>query len=298
METANPSCRLFISWTVYLMVSISIFYDVVPSSSSSSPSRPACISKEFYEPIYCLNGKECPKKGCNRCLVTCRYTEEHKNKNCEYCPICDVKCQACPEDFTRCAICLDNHPVHDEVTLVCNHVFGRDCLNGWISTNQHMCPLCRADIKFKESAHCNFCDSEILPSERSCSYTCNFRVTYAITHRSVEKHVCHERCIKGFAEKNAFILEAGGTSYFRCPLEHKESVESAGDLYVKVIPVIPSLIKKEPTFPIKGSEAHACEICHRTVTVSQKKSSYTCNWQRGWSLKWGKKDHIFHEDAN
>jgi hypothetical protein len=45
----------------------------------------------------------------------------------------------CPD---ACAICFDTHLKSDSVTTGCNHEFGKDCLNHWLTINKN-CPVCR-----------------------------------------------------------------------------------------------------------------------------------------------------------
>ena len=292
MENAITSSLRRTSWAISCVLFIGI------TLQASSPKLPPIIRKEFYTPIYSQNATACPQRGCSRALVICRYEKEHQGKTCEFCLDCDKKCKVCPEDFTQCALCLENHPIEDEVVLKCDHIFGRECLNEAITNGYHKCPICRVPIEYKETSHCEFCDSEILVSERSCSYTCCFRVAVTIpTRRHRQKHILHERCIRGIAEKNAFKLKSDGIVYFRCLLEHSERVETGSDLFVPALPIFPVLKDIRHTLPVLGSTTNACEICHKQVYSFQKETTYRCQWARDWSLLWGCKDHLFHEEC-
>ena len=48
-----------------------------------------------------------------------------------------------------CSICLENFEMSDKIyVLTCNHVFHRQCIEGWINyKNQDAeCPLCKREI--------------------------------------------------------------------------------------------------------------------------------------------------------
>ena len=50
-----------------------------------------------------------------------------------------------------CAICLNRFRENTRVVqLTCHekHIFHRTCLQGWIESNHHNCPLCRQEINF------------------------------------------------------------------------------------------------------------------------------------------------------
>ena len=52
-----------------------------------------------------------------------------------------------------CGICLENHKMKETVICSCNHVFGKECFNGWRNNciNNHKpavsCPTCREPVK-------------------------------------------------------------------------------------------------------------------------------------------------------
>ena len=63
------------------------------------------------------------------------------------------------EDEQNCPICLDPFQESDcPIQLPCKHIFGRDCLNSWLSTH-NTCPQCRR-VVFDESAEAEFNDAE------------------------------------------------------------------------------------------------------------------------------------------
>lgn len=48
-----------------------------------------------------------------------------------------------------CSICLDNFEISDKIyCLVCNHVFHKQCIEGWINYKKQniLCPLCKKEI--------------------------------------------------------------------------------------------------------------------------------------------------------
>ena len=46
-----------------------------------------------------------------------------------------------------CVICLESLNNSEElVTLNCEHIFHKDCLEPWLNNNNRNCPLCRTDI--------------------------------------------------------------------------------------------------------------------------------------------------------
>lgn len=46
---------------------------------------------------------------------------------------------------TMCAICMEDYKQNDEVTIgaTCSHMYHKDCLLHWMSSNHDFCPYCR-----------------------------------------------------------------------------------------------------------------------------------------------------------
>jgi hypothetical protein len=47
-----------------------------------------------------------------------------------------------------CSICLATHKKGDSIVTECNHEFGKECFNNWISApnSNHSCPTCRKSM--------------------------------------------------------------------------------------------------------------------------------------------------------
>ena len=48
------------------------------------------------------------------------------------------------DNFDFCTICLDDEK-EDLIKLNCNHIYHRECITKWISTNDS-CPICRLSV--------------------------------------------------------------------------------------------------------------------------------------------------------
>jgi len=53
------------------------------------------------------------------------------------------------EENKICAICqfdFENGNFVRKLTIVCTHLFHRDCIDEWLRNQQHTCPICRKDL--------------------------------------------------------------------------------------------------------------------------------------------------------
>ena len=46
----------------------------------------------------------------------------------------------------NCPICFDRVDSHPYVAPNCFHTFHHHCLDTWIKTGSHTCPMCRSDL--------------------------------------------------------------------------------------------------------------------------------------------------------
>ena len=64
-----------------------------------------------------------------------------KNKPINYCDISN-------KFMETCNICLEDYNKDDKVKELpkCKHYFHVDCIDSWVNTKKHNCPVCRCDI--------------------------------------------------------------------------------------------------------------------------------------------------------
>lgn len=267
---------------------------VMPSLNGSV----AVVKKIFQKSLHSLYGEHVAHNEC----VTCQERTCHRGHI--FCPICEEVCQECPvgcnDCRSQCSICLDFHrELQDqkEVVLECNHSFGEVCIKGWEDSSEHKdCPMCRKAIVYRT---CALCNDTIREWEASCTYDCHYRWW----GWEQEKHVFHRRCIEPYARKAAFVSDNDirkikkGDIIFCCPVLHKVgSGNSSTDLKVPLNTVIPLRLYRDETFPSESSvrDKTLCNICHRSITADQKRSSYICKYR---DYGWREEEHVFHESC-
>ena len=237
---------------------------------------------------------------CERFLIKCH--DDHR-----YCVDCDEYCKACEKDCdecsTICTICYDR-PASE--TLVCNHRYCKTCIDRW-SKEEHKkhlwkpsatCPDCRRELRIKAESSCDLCHEPICSQEESKSYTCSYRRFFLVLRTVLgtdDRHDFHERCIRSFALKAAYI-NAAKKVVFHCPVPHSERCVHSEDLEIPLSCVAKSDSYSVEDYTPKIVSDKVCEICNKKVVDDDECTRYTCKWAtRSYFKK--EKNHLFHTDC-
>jgi len=287
------------------LLTLCIGLSFAPLAGSGGVLVVASPHKKSTADLYSPRSSEMPR--CNECSISkVKCHDKH-----EYCQQCDAKCKECPVDCEQCeltcVICLCEHKIEDEQALVCNHVFGEECIAGWEAQGDDKgCPSCRASIVYKARENCSLCDEHINPREPSIAYPCNYRdrgglmlndYWIPVPARVTETHVFHERCIKRLAlliaiKKNPY--DPNEEPVFHCPVRHKHlCYHTTKDHKIPLSKVVPKQEYSKKIFPTGVMSSTSCEFCHYQVKPGENYTTYPCRWHNG--TKNVEKQHLFHD---